>query len=439
MHVVLLNQPFYPDVVATAQMGKDLADALVARGHAVSAVASRSIYGQAGATLPKHEVINTIEIHRVGSNLFGRKGLTARAFDFAMFYVLATVRILTMKRPDVVVGYTTPPFIALVALLSKWIRGSRAVYWIMDLYPDVAVDSGVFGAKSMPARVMEFLGRVLLTKCDATVVLGRCMRDRALAKGGPADKVHFIPVWSDESGVKPVAREQNQFRREWGLDDAFVVMYSGNFGIGHDCRTILEAILRLSREQEQGKSTLPRLHFLFVGGGKRKGEVLAFKEKHGLSSVSWREYVPREKLGESLSVADVHLISLRAGMEGMIVPSKLFGIMAAARPAIFVGRSASEIGRILTETGSGIVVRPGEAEAGTGEGSPSRGAAGAGSLESEPLGDVDALVEAIRTLAADRAKADEMGRRGREALLGKYDKSTACAQWGTLLEAITSR
>jgi colanic acid biosynthesis glycosyl transferase WcaI len=406
MHVVLLNQPFYPDVVATAQMGKDLADALIARGHSVSAVASRSIYGKAGATLSKFEVADKIEIHRVGFSIFGRRGILARAFDFAFFYVLAACKLLTMKKPDVVVAFTTPPFIALLGLVTRLARGPKAVYWVMDLYPDVAVESGLFRAGSIADKIFGFFGRVLLRRSDATVVLGRCMRDRVLKNGAIAEKVHFIPVWSDESGVKPIAASESPFRGQWGLKDSFVVMYSGNFGIGHECQTILDAMLTLSGEQERAKK---KVDFLFVGAGKRKPEVLAFKEKHTLANVQWREYVPREQLGQSLATGDVHLISLKTGMEGLIVPSKLFGIMAAARPAIFVGEPGSEIARILTENQCGFVVKP---------------------------GDTKALVEAVRTLAADPTLAARMGANARAALLGRFDKSTACGQWAELLERV---
>jgi glycosyltransferase involved in cell wall biosynthesis len=400
MHAVLLNQPFHPDVVATAQMGKDLADALIARGHQVSAVASRSIYGQSGATLPKRETVDGIEIHRVGFSVFGRKGILARAFDFGLFYALAAFKLLTMKKPDVVVAFTTPPFIALLGLIVRLFRGSKAVYWVMDLYPDVAVESGVFGSKSFTAKFFGWFGRRILKGSDATVVLGRCMKDRVLAHGAPTDRVHFIPVWSDESGVTPLPREASPYRAEWALDNAPVVMYSGNFGIGHDCQTILDAMLALKDEP---------IRFLFVGAGKRKPEVLAFKEKHALTNVQWREYVPRDKLSLSLSTGDIHLISLKSGMEGLIVPSKLFGIMAAARPSIFIGEPSSEIARILTESGCGLVVKPGDAAG---------------------------LTEAIRTLARDPGLAKRMGDQGRTALLGRYDKSTACGQWAALLEQL---
>lgn len=405
MRIVLLNQPFYPDVVSTAQMSKDLADHLAAAGHEVHAVASRSIYGKAGATLPRRETIGTIRVHRVGFSLFGKRGLLARAFDFAFFYVLATIRVLTLPRPDVVVGFTTPPMIALVGLICRMLRGSRSVYWVMDLYPDIAVASGAFGPRSFITRVFDFLGRHLLKRCDATVVLGRCMRDRVLAKGAPAERVHLIPVWPIDADIRPVTREENKLRREWGIPETdCVVMYSGNFGIAHEARTVCNAILAL--RDHRG------IRFEFIGSGTRRKEVEAFLAEHGLSNARYRDYTPRQRLAESLSAGDIHLISVRDGFEGLIVPSKLYGIMAAARPAIFVGSVKSEVAMMTEESGCGVNIAE---------------------------GDADGLVRAIVEMAADPARRARLGEAGRKALTGKYDKRAACGAWMALLEQLTGK
>ena len=412
LHIVMLNQAFHPDVVATAQMAKDLADHLARRGHRVSAVASRSIYGKSGAVLAKREDIHVageiagggepqpIRAYRVGFSIFGKRGIVARLVDFGFFYLLAAVKLLVMPRADVIIGFSTPPFIALLAVLVCAVRGGRAVYWAMDLYPDVPVASGMLKQNGLLTRLLESAHRMIIRRSDATVALGRCMRSRLLAKGLPANKVHFIPVWSDESGVKPLSRDDNPLRAKWGLSSAFTVMYSGNFGLGHDAETIKAAMLKLRGQ---------RTRFVFVGGGKRRAEIEKFAAANQLTSVAYYDYVPRDQLSQSLCVGDVHLISLREGMEGLIVPSKLFGIMAAARPAIFVGHPDSEIARVLSENNAGIVVRE---------------------------GDVAGLVAAIEHLASNPVQAAEMGARGRAALLGKYDASTACQTWAELLEKI---
>ncbi len=407
MHVVLLNQAFHPDVVATAQMAKDLADELARRGHTVTAIASRSIYGQKGAALPARETIavegaaQPISARRIGFSLFGKAGTLARVADFGFFYLLATFALFRTKKPDVVVGFSTPPYIALLALFHRFFRGGRAVYWAMDLYPDVMVASGMLRDGSLPMRLLDRLHRRIVRSADATVVLGRCMKARVEARAGASERIRFIPVWSDESGVRPVPRGTNPLRAAWNLGDAFTVMYSGNFGLGHDADTVTGAMAALKDD--------PSVRFLFVGGGKRRPQIEKFIADNRISTAAYHDYQPRERLAESLSAGDVHIISLREGMQGLIVPSKLFGVLAAGRPAIFIGNPESEIARILTENACGFVVREGDAEG---------------------------LANAIRRLATDPALAQKMGEAARGAFLGKYDKTTACAAWCDLLESL---
>lgn len=401
MHVVLVNQAFYPDVVATAQMAKDLADALVSRGHRVSVVASRSIYGQSGAALARRETVDGIEVHRVGSSLFGKASILARVADFGLFYLRATWRVLRLERPDVVVGFTTPPFIAACGVLARWLRGSKAVYWVMDLYPDLPVACGVMRAGSPVTRVCEAVNRAVLRRSDAAVVLGRCMMRRVVDKGVPGERVRHITVWPVDAGLRQVAHGQNPYRRRWGLEGKTCVMYSGNFGLGHETGTICAAMARLAGRDD--------LAFRFVGGGKRRAEVERAIETGTLGDVSYHDYVPIGDLAASLSAGDVHLISLREGVEGIMVPSKLFGVMAVSRPAVFIGHPDSEIARILTEAGAGVVVREGD-DAG--------------------------LAREIERLAADGARRDRMGDAGARALPGRLDAAAACRAWCELLESL---
>lgn len=401
MRVLMINQVFAPDVAATAQHAHDLARHLVSHGHEVRVIASRSIYGQKGAALPAREDVDGATVHRVGRSLFGKAGILARVADFALFYALAGWKAMTIPRADVVVCFTTPPFIALVGWLVRAVRGSRFVYWVMDLYPDLPVACGVMTEGAASTRLFEAINRFCLKRADRAVVLGRCMEARVLGKGTPASVVERIGVWSDPAEVTPIERSANPYRAEWALGDRFVVMYSGNFGLGHDVRTMCEAAALLEGDD--------RIRFVFVGGGKRKEEVERFVGERGLGNCVLAPYQPRERLDASLSCADAHLASLAPGVEGIMVPCKLFGIMAAERPCVFIGSESSELSLVLSEHGCGVTVEPGDAEG---------------------------LAALLRRWAGDPAEAARLGANSRRALESAYDRRSACERWRLLLEGV---
>ena len=402
MRVLLINQVFFPDVAATAQHGHDLARDLVRHGHEVSAIASRSLYGQKGAALPSHETVDGIEIHRVGRSFFGKSSILARVADFVFFYLAAMIRALTLPRHDVVICFTTPPFIAMVGRILRMVKGTRCVYWVMDLYPDLPIACGVMRPGSLASRFFERVNRSCLRAADADVVLGRCMAELVRSKGVPEDRIRMIGVWSDQEEVKPVPREENPYRREWGVGDRTLIMYSGNFGIGHDVDTFLAAARELRNDD--------RIRFAFVGGGKKKEQVERFVHEHGLeSSCVIAPYQPRERLDELLSAADAHLVSLLEGVEGIMVPSKLFGILAAGRPAIFIGNERSEISRVIVENECGASVRQ---------------------------GDVDSLISIIRGYADDPGSCRHAGELSRLALVEEHGAVHRLTAWRKLLEEL---
>ena len=217
--ILLLNQAFWPDVAATAQHADDLARYLAAHGDDVSVVASRSIYGERGSSLPKRDNREGIEIYRVGLQLFGKRGITPRIFDFTLFYLAAAWRCLILPRHDVVICFTTPPFIALVGVLLKWIKGTRLVYWTMDLYPEVAGAAGVMKRGSLLWSVLSWIDRLCLRNSDRVVALGHCMEENLIAKGALPETIRTICVWSGAEKFPVRARMDNPLREEWTIGD----------------------------------------------------------------------------------------------------------------------------------------------------------------------------------------------------------------------------
>ena len=402
MRVLMINQVFYPDVAATAQHGHDLARYLVANGHQVTAIASRSLYGTKGAALPRKEVVDGIEIRRVGRSFFGKSSIIARIADFIYFYIAATIRAVTLPRHDVVICFTTPPFIGLSGWILRLLKRTRFIYWVMDLYPDLPIACGVVKEKSLGTRFLERLNRWCLKRADVDVVLGRCMRDRVIGKGVNPSQVKMIGVWSDQEEVAPIDPEHNSYRRQWNIGDRMLVMYSGNFGLGHDVETFLQAALELRKDD--------RIRFAFVGGGKKKEQVERFVHEHQLEDTCILEpFQPREQLDELLSAGDLHLASLLEGIEGIMVPSKLFGILAVGRPALFIGSDQSEIARVISENDCGGTIREGDSKE---------------------------LIRSILHYANDPEERKAAGERARKALINEHSAEIRCKAWLDLLEEV---
>ena len=363
MHILILNQTFYPDVAATAQHMWDFAQHLVAKGHRVTALASRNVYGTDRAAFTPRETVNGVEIVRVGGTAYGKRSLLHRLADFASFYVAASWELARMPAPDVIVALTSPPMISsLGALACRFKRTSegkrpRFVYYVMDVYPEAAVASGVFRRRGVVDRVFSWLTKRTLARADAIVALGRDMRDLLISHYGRkacGDKIVIVTPWADGKEIFPIPPDQNPLLSELGLRDTFNIVYSGNFGIAHDVTTITDAI-ELTRD-EAG------LCWVFIGGGTRMQQLKRQAAQKGWKNVRILPYQARERLNEALNLAHVHLISQLPKFTGIVVPSKLFGIMAAGKAAIMIGPAGCEVSRILTENQAGTVIANGDAQ-----------------------------------------------------------------------------
>jgi glycosyltransferase involved in cell wall biosynthesis len=404
MKVLLLNQVFWPDVAATAQHGHDLGRHLVERGACVTALSSRSLYGAAGGSLPREGHVDGIRIVRAGRSVFGKRGLASRAFDFLSFYLASMLKAISLPRQDVVVCFTTPPFIAFVGILLGWLKGTKVVCWTMDLYPDVPVAAGVLRRGSLAHSIFEALDRFCLKRADRIVVLGRCMEERVRARGIDPSKIEVINVWADDREVTVQPSEKSVLRTEWGLGNAFVVEYSGNFGIGHDGAAMYGAMEAMRKDEG--------LRWVVVGGGTKRAEVETFVREHAICNAVLRPYQRRERLGELLALGDVHLVTIAEGFDGLLVPSKFYGVLAAGRPVVYVGPRDTEVARVIASASCGVLIAQ---------------------------GDSAALVQAIQSLRADPTLVEAMGRRARVAFERDYTRDRACDRWHELLRRIDHR
>jgi colanic acid biosynthesis glycosyl transferase WcaI len=401
--VIFLNRFFFPDHSATSQILTDLAFHFAGWGIDVRVVASQQRYDDPNAWLPAAESIDGVMIRRVSTTRFGRSALIGRGFDYLSFCSSAYRSIVAWAQPgDVLIAKTDPPLVSVAAMQAAKRRGLHLVNWLQDLYPEVAVALGVPLIKGRLGRGLLELRDASLRAADINVAVGERMAQIARARGIAPERVRVIPNWCDDEEIQPIAHLDNPLRREWGLADHFVVGYSGNLGRGHEFETVLAAADRLRSD--------PRLCFLFIGGGKKFAELAHAAHERGLDHLfRFLPYQERSALRLSLGVPDVHLISLRPELEGLVVPSKLYGIAAAGRPIIAVTASNGELAQLVRRHECGIVVEPGDGKR---------------------------LADTLRSLRADPDRLAEMGRRARAMLDAHFTRRQAFARWQSLVEEI---
>ena len=339
MKILLLNQTFYPDVVATGQYLSDLAVTLAERGHQVSVITGRRAYDNPEKIFAKTETWRGIQIIRVGSAGLVKGARWKRALDFASFMLFCVLRLSFLPRQDVVVAMTSPPLVSFVGAWFARLRQARFYYWIMDLNPDEALAAGWLRPGSLAARWLERCSRFSLRQAAKVVVLDRFMQQRILDKGIDAGRVVVIPPWSHDAEVRFDAAGRARFRKLHDLEDKFLVMYAGNHSPCHPLDTVLQAAKELAGNRE--------IAFLFVGGGSKFAQVSQFAREHALSNIQCLPYQPMDQLAGILSAADLHLVVMGDPFVGVVHPCKIYNILQVESPLLYIGPQPSHISEIL--------------------------------------------------------------------------------------------
>jgi len=390
--VIFVCQVFYPDITPTSQVFTCLFQELVERGLDVTVLCGfPGRVEQADAVLPRRDNFAGVKIHRCGWNISFKRSYFHRFFAYLSFLTHVGWKLRGAGKKGVVLGVTNPPFLSIVLYLASSVGHFHYQYIFHDLYPEGLVALNRLKPDSMLVKFWTFLNRFSYHKASVLSVLGRDMIPLLQKNYGLAlEKFVHIPNWSTTEMAAPRDFAENSLARELALQNKFVVQYSGNMGLWHDMETFVHGAALL-REDDS-------IHFLFIGGGIRREAAEQLSHQLSLTNITWLDFVPKEQLPESLSCAHVSLISLRNGLDGIAVPSKLYGILASGRPLIAQVPANSEIALVVEEEQCGLVVEPGDAEQ---------------------------LVEVIRTLAEDQTLRSDMAARSFEAYQKKYTVTQA--------------
>ena len=296
------------------------------------------------------EVTRKVNIHRVWTTRFGRQNLLGRAIDYLSFYVSSAFKLIRITQDnDILIAKTDPPLISVIAAWVAKHKKARLINWLQDLFPEVAGTLGLL-KDAFLYRFLKKIKDISLKAADMNVVIGEKMADLVAEQGISRGKITIIHNWNINSNVNFVSKSENELVIEWGLKNKFVVGYSGNYGRAHEYEPIKKLVKYFSNNED--------IVFLFIGGGKYYDDLRVFVRVNQIDNVLFKPYQDKEKLNQSLSIADIHLISLNPELEGLIVPSKFYGLASIGAPILFIGDEKGEIGQILKKDKCGFVVAP---------------------------------------------------------------------------------
>lgn len=396
MHILFLNRSFYPDIEATGQLTADLCEALVDKGYEVSIICGKSLHDL--DLEDKRGLDKKVNVIRVSGTTFPKRFLFLRLINLGTYYLSALFAGVFLKnKPDVIVAQTDPPLLGLLGVLFSFFYGAKFIYYCQDIYPDVGIISGKL-RNPIFNFILTVANMISYKFSEKIIVIGESMKKLLIKKGIVEDKITVIHNWADTKNVYPVEKSKNLFISKYNLSDFFTVMYSGNLGYTQN----LEKVLDVANELKSYKD----MKFIFIGDGGNKLKLEKIAIEYGLANFMLLPYQDIEDIKYSLNAADIHLIPFKEGLSGVLVPSKVYNVLACGKPFIGWIDSDSEISDIAKKYNCGLIVNP---------------------------GDVNSLKEAIVWSYKNKDKLNDMGKNGLKAINGNFDLETAINRFAEIL------
>ena len=393
--LLVLNQYYWPGLEATAYLLSQLLGAL-SDDFDVTVVTGRLAVHAPHAERVVHDGVKVV---RVRSSAFDRSGMLGRGMNYAT-YLLQALRVgLLSRRPDVVLCMTDPPMVGDVAIAAAKRFGVPLLVISEDVFPEIATKLRRL-ENPVLVGVLRQLVRLYLKRADRVVAIGETMRARLEAKGTPGDRLRVIPNWIDTNAITPREHE-NEWKQRQKLAGKFVVMHSGNVGHAQDLDVLVRSATFLR--------DLDDLKIVIVGFGARHAEILSLAARLETDQVRFLPYQPRDMLPLSLAAGSLHFVGLARGLSGYVVPSRLYGILAAGRPVIVSAEPDSETAQVVSEVGCGVVLPPGRPEL---------------------------VARAIRDAHDGKLDLEAMGMRGREYVTAEADRAVAVGRYRSVLQEL---
>ena len=354
---------YYPDVASTGQILTELAEGLKESFHTTVICTVPSYTGKVSQYYRKHkyyyENINGVDVLRIRVPEFRKNFAPSRIVNIVSYFFSAVAATFRVERQDYVFTISQPPVLGgLLGVIGKHLKKARLIYNIQDFNPE-QVKAVEFTNNKLILNTMMLMDKHSCKAADKVIVVGRDMIDTLHQRFGEKMVPYaYINNWIDEKEIYPLPEGDagvQKFRKRYGLDNRFVMMYSGNIGLYYDLPNLLKLIAQFQQEKE--------VVFAFIGEGSVLEELKEYQQKHQLENVVFIPYQEKKDLIYSLNAGDVHFVMNAKGIKGVSVPSKLYGVMAAGKPVLGILEEGAEARLIVEEAECGRVVSPEDYEA----------------------------------------------------------------------------
>ena len=412
MRILKLSSYCTPEQVSSSHLSKDLTAAYINAGFTIVNYVPTPTRGISDEVRQKYKKIKYEEledgkfvIHRFPMFREGRNPIQ-RAIRYVLVNIIQYFKGSRAKDVDVIYAGSTPPTQGLLCGMVKKRLKVPFVYNLQDIFPDSLVNAKMTKKGSLIWKIGRRIEDFTYRSADRIIVISEGFKQNIMEKGVPEEKIVVIPNWVDTDQVYPIAREDNVLFARYGLDPSkFYVCYSGNIGHSQNLELLLEAAKVL-------KTDLPDVHFVLIGEGAAKEDLEKTVAEEKLGNVTILPFQPYEEIAHVFSLGDAGLIMSKPGIGGSSVPSKTWSIMAAERPVLTSFDTDSELFRMVDSVGCGVCADPSSAEA---------------------------LVEGVKKLHADRAAAQEMGRKGRAYVKTYLDKDVCTGMYVGTVRDVCAR
>lgn len=348
--ILILSQYFYPDIASTGQLLTELALGLAGKGIEVNVLTGHPTYGK-GISAQRKENLKSIKIKRVWSTRLDKNTTKGQIFNSLSFFITSFWTLLFSRDSSPILIVSNPPFLPVLGALMHTLKGRKFIYLVHDVFPDKAIKLKYIKENSLLCRLWKWSDRYILKTASEVIALSRSMQkvmaDKYKKYRLKPRLVTVIHNWADDMFIKPVDKSSNPFIKENGLQDKFVVQYSGNLGASYELEFIIDTA-RMVKDDS--------IVFLFIGDGIKKGKLKAMADEHGLSNIKFLPYQKKENLPYSLTASCVSIVTYDSNLDGLLMPSKLYSILASGKPVIGFCRKNSEVGNIISSAECGYLI-----------------------------------------------------------------------------------